>query len=127
MENWYIPITIVQGIGLILMSTSQLLVALTNEIKERIHDPKTSKALMNRKLLQLKKLSAAMVYLYISVACFIVSGLIMAINQTYGTHVNISIYIAIAGIACALLGLVQLIIYSYRAVRIRQDQYHERC
>jgi len=127
MDQWYIPITIVPGIGLILMSTSQLLVALSNEVKDMIHDPDTLKAMMNRKLLQLKRLSSAMVFLYISVACFIVSGLIMAINQTYDTHVNISIYIAILGIACALCGLILLITYSYRAVRIRQDQYHDRC
>ena len=126
MDQWYIPITIVPGIVLLLISTSQLLVALNNEVKDMIHDPDTAKEMMNRKLHQLKRLSGAMVFLYISVACFIASGLIMAINQTYDMHIDISIYIAMLGIACAFFGLIALIIYSYHGVRIRQDQYHNR-
>ena len=127
MDNWYIPITIVPGIGLLLMSTSQLLVALSNEIKEMLSDKDVTKQLMNRKLTQLKLLNAAMVFLYVSVACFIVSGLIMAMNQTYDFHLNSAIYSALLGISSALGGLVLLIIYSYRAVRIRQSQYHGKC
>ena len=127
MEHWYIPITIVPGIGLLLMSTSQLLVALSKEIKEMITEARATEALMQRKLRQLKILSTAMVFLYLSVACFIISGLIMAMVENYDFNFNFSIGIVILGIACALWGLILLVVYAYRAVRIRQDQYHNRC
>ena len=124
MENWYVPITIVPGIGLLILSTSNLLVALSNEIKSILQDS-NSEMLIHRKLKQLKLLNGAMVFLYASVACFVVSGLISGLFETTGAHFNFSIYISILGIASALFGLVFLIIYSFRAVKIRQDQFRK--
>lgn len=127
MENWYVPVTIIPGIGLLILSTSNLLVALSDEIKNLILDKTTTVMLMARKLKQLRLLNNAMVFLYLSVAALVVSGLISGLAQSAGTHVDFSIYITIAGIACALLGLMLLILYSYKAVKLRQDQFHNNC
>jgi len=128
MENWYVPITIVPGIGLLLMSTSHLMVALSAEIKAMIAEGDHGEKLMQRKLSQLKRINLASVFLYLSVAFFVVAGLVSGLDETLGTHYFwVSLYITIAGIISALAGLLLLITYSFKAVRIRQDQYHKTC
>jgi len=127
MENWYVPITIVPAIGLLLLSTSNLLVALSSEIKNLLDKEANREELLNPKLSQLKILSNVMIALYLSVACFVISGLLAGLFQSIGKAFGGAIYISIGGIACALFGLGALIIYSVRAVKIRQDQFHKSC
>ena len=127
MEHWYLPATIIPGIGLLILSTSNLLVNLSTEIKTLITEDPTKEKLIERKLRQLKLLNSAMVFLYVAVASFVISSLISGIYKSIQTDFNASIYITIAGIISALLGLITLIIYSFRAVQIRQDQYLNKC
>ncbi|WP_108805229.1 DUF2721 domain-containing protein [Aquimarina sp. Aq107] len=126
MENWYLPATIIPGIGLLILSTSNLLVNLSTEIKTLITEDIIKEQLIERKLRQLKLLNSAMVFLYIAVASFVISALVSGIYKSIDTDFNATIYITIAGITSALLGLIALIIYSFRAVKIRQDQYHNK-
>lgn len=37
MENWYLPITIVPGVGLLILSTSNLMVILSDELNGLIN------------------------------------------------------------------------------------------
>ncbi|AXT56613.1 DUF2721 domain-containing protein [Aquimarina sp. AD1] len=126
MEHWYLPATIIPGIGLLILSTSNLLVNLSTEIKTLITEDIIKEQLIERKLRQLKLLNSAMVFLYIAVASFVISALVSGIYKSIDTDFNATIYITIAGITSALLGLIALIIYSFRAVKIRQDQYHNK-
>ncbi len=123
MENWYLPITLVPGIGLLILSTSNLMLTLSNEINLLIKETIESDAIITRKLNQLKRLNSAMVFLYIAVACLVTSGLIGGIGNRINFKNEISIYIAIAGIVVVLLALLLLIVYSFKAVTIRQDQF----
>lgn len=123
MENWYLPITIVPGIGLLILSTSNLMLMLSNEINTIINNKSGDESIISRKLSQLKLLNRSMVFFYISVACLVSSGLITGLNTSIGSKTTITIYISIVGIIVFLLGLISLIIYSYRAVNIRQEQF----
>ncbi|MEO0570808.1 MAG: DUF2721 domain-containing protein [Bacteroidota bacterium] len=124
MENWYVPITIVPGIGLLLMSTSNLLGQLSTEIKNLLAEHDDYEALLHRKLKQLKLVNVAMVFLYASVAFFVISGLIAGLYQsTNSMGDNIPIYFSVGGILSCLTALVLLIIFSFRAVSIKQDQF----
>lgn len=124
MENWYVPITIVPGIGLLLMSTSNLLGQLSGEIKDLIREHSDYQSLLRRKLLQLKLLNLAMVFLYASVASFVISGLIAGLYQSvHSMRDDIPIYFSVAGIFCCLGALTLLIVFSFRAVKIKQDQF----
>ncbi|WP_109302675.1 DUF2721 domain-containing protein [Aquimarina sp. AU474] len=127
MENWYIPATIIPGIGLLILSTSNLLVNLSTEIKTLITETAMEEELIKQKLKQLRLLNNAMVFLYVAVACLVISALISGILKSIEANFDSGIYITIAGIISALLGLITLIIYSYRAVKIRQDQFHNKC
>lgn len=123
MENWYIPITIIPGIGLLILSTSNLMVTLSSEINTLIHSADENDAIINRKLVQLKLLNRAMVLFYIAISCLVTSALIGGISVKLETESTIGLYIIILGIIMLLLGLFWLIKYSYRAVSIRQDQF----
>ncbi|SEL71295.1 Protein of unknown function [Aquimarina amphilecti] len=127
MENWYLPATIIPGIGLLILSTSNLLVNLSTEIKTLITEDPIKEKLIERKLRQLKLLNSAMVFLYVAVASFVISALVSGIYKSFKINFNATIYITIAGIISALLGLIALILYSFRAVKIRQDQYLNKC
>jgi hypothetical protein len=118
MENWYLPITIVPGLGLLILSTSNLMVTLSNEISMMI-DHSKEKAMITRKLVQLKLLNMAMVFFYVSVALLLVSAVL---NGLY-TIEKTSLYISVLAIISALVGLFSLVIYSFRAVTIRQIQF----
>ncbi len=121
MENWYLPITIVPGIGLLILSTSNLMVNLSNELNGLIKEQSKDDSIIHRKLAQLKALNRAMVFFYIAVACLAISGLIGGLQ--FKVIENSATYISVLGIIIMLLGLLSLIKYSYRAVSIRQDQF----
>ncbi len=121
MENWYLPITLVPGIGLLILSTSNLMVTLSNELSGFIKEQSKDESILLRKLAQLKSLNRAMVLFYISVACLAIAGLIGGLQLN--AIKNSATYISVIGILIMILGLLSLIKYSYRAVSIRQDQF----
>lgn len=125
--DWYIPITIVPAVGLILLSTSNLLIALSTEIKDLIKGNSATEQLIQTKLKQLKRLSWAMIFLYVSVASFVISGLIGGIYQSGHRMVSdVSIYIVVLGIFMSLAALFILIAYALSALKIRQNQFLDR-
>ncbi|WP_405222721.1 hypothetical protein [Dokdonia sp. Asnod1-B02] len=118
MENWYLPITIVPGLGLLILSTSTLMVALSNEINQMIEQSK-QKEMISHKLVQLKLLNTAMVFLYVAVAFLLISSVINGLFDLERT----SLYTSVFAIILTLIGILSLITYSFRAVRIRQQQF----
>ena len=121
MENWYLPITIVPGLGLLILSTSNLMVTLSSEINGMIEST-AQKNMISQKLKQLKLLNMAMVFFYITIAFLLISAVISGLYDLE----KISLFISIFAILLALMGLISLIIYSFRAVRIRQNQFKDK-
>lgn len=126
MENWYLPITLVPGIGLLILSTSNLMLNLSNEISILINSEKSENTIITRKITQLKRLNMSMVFLYIAIACLVTSGLIGGVSMSMDIKNDLTIYIAIVGIVIILSALFLLIVYSFKAVGIRQDQFKKR-
>ena len=124
MGNWYLPITLVPGIGLLILSTSNLMLTLTNEIGVII--PRLKKEediIIYQKINQLKRLNLTMVLLYIAVACLVLSSLIGGITENLQLSNNWDIYCSIVGIIFILSSLYLLIIFSLKALSIRQNQF----
>lgn len=119
MENWYLPITIVPGLGLLILSTSNLMVTLSNEISAML-DTAKEKTIIARKLKQLKLLNMAMVFFYVAVALLLISAVC---NGLYAID-KVSLYISVLAIFFALIGLFALVTFSFRAVSIRQSQFN---
>ena len=118
MENWHLPITIVPGLGLLILSTSNLMVTLSNEISGMIENS-NKKSITVRKLKQLRLLNMAMVFFYVAVALLLISAVINGLYEVGKT----SLYTSVLAIVFAIIGLISLIIYSFRAVTIRQNQF----
>lgn len=121
MENWYLPITIVPGLGLLVLSTSNLMITLSNEIDSKIEKTKNS-AIIHRKLAQLKLLNKAMVFFYITIALLLSSAIFKGLFNLE----QVTFFISAFAVILALIGLFLLILYSFRAVRIRQDQFKDK-
>ena len=115
--QWYIPITIIPGIGLIIISTSNLLIALNNEItslnreKDKYHD------IITLKIPQLKRLNWAMVFLYVGILFLLLSGILAALTNPQNSTVQISM---ISGVFIALIAIGYLISFGFRSISIRQ-------
>jgi len=120
--KWYLPITIIPGLGLLLMSTSNLMLSLNAEIMS-MTSRGLMKSIVNRKLKQLKRLNYIMVYFYISVSLLVVSGLLGSVLNQFKIEDKYSIWFTTLGIFCLLIGLLNLIIYSFKAISIRQEQH----
>jgi hypothetical protein len=120
--EWYVPITIIPGIGLLILSTSAILLNLNGEISQLNKSRSQYSEIINLKLKQLKKLSIAISMQYLSVLFFLFSGIIRAI---YMDEKIWSEYVLLAGVLAASISISILLIYSIKAVSIRQK--HLKC
>ena len=125
MENWYVPITILPGIGLLILSTSNLLIALSNEIAERLKLEICDDQITKRKLKQLNLLNKGLAGLYVGAGSMVASGMLSGLQNFYKFSQNIGLIIMLLGVLSIFISISYLIRYSLRAVKIRQDQYQE--
>ena len=121
MADWYLPVTIIPGLGLIILSTSNQLMALSDEISVMIGHC-TEVDIIKRKLSQLKLLNLTLVFFYSSVALLLIAALVNGFYE----RPQLSLPIEVVAIALALVGLLLLVIYSFKAVQIRQDQFKDK-
>ncbi len=115
--QWYIPITIIPGIGLIIMSTSNLIIALNLEVSALNLNREAFHEIIALKMGQLRRLNWAMVFLYSGILCFLLSGLLAVLINPLGLLVRI---IMIVGVACSLVAILYLVAFGFRAIHIRQ-------
>lgn len=115
--QWYIPITIIPGIGLIVLSTSNLLIALNSEISSLNKEKEKYHQIIALKIAQLKRLNWAMVLQYTGILLFLVSGILAALTDPMAVYVNISM---ITGVVVFLVAIAYLISYGFRSINIRQ-------
>ena len=119
MENmqWIIPLTVLPGIALILLSTSNLLVSLNREISLLNQQKKKYGEIINLKIIQLKRLNWSLVLLYIGILFFLVSGVIGAILEPKTRYPVAGM---IAGVMVLIAAILILIIYGFKSIYIRQ-------
>lgn len=120
MTEWYIPITILPGVGLLIMSTSGLVANLSNETGALIKENcQLNKSLIQKKIEQLTRLNRAMVGLYFSSGSLVLSGILKAVLSTN----YISEALLFLGALLLFVGLFFLMRYSVLAVKIRKQQF----
>lgn len=124
MNNWYIPITILPGIALLILSTSNILISLSNEISGRIKS-QANKALTMRKLRQLNLLTKGLVSLYIGAGSMVIAGILSGIQHYISITEDIATIFMLIGTISLFISIGFLITFSFRAVKIRQDQFDE--
>ena len=115
--QWYLPITVLPGIGLLILSTSNLLISLNKEISWLNSEKGKYTEIIDMKINQLKRLNRALVLLYFGVLFFLVSGAL-------GAFINLENFISgsimIAGLMVLIFAIVLLTIYGFKSVHIRE-------
>jgi len=124
MNNWYIPITILPGIALLILSTSNILIALSNEISERIKQ-QMAPSLTQRKLRQLNLLTKGLVGLYVGAGAMVIAGIMSGIQNYIAITEDLATIFMLIGTISLFISIGFLITFSFRAVKIRQDQFNE--
>lgn len=125
MNEWYLPIYILPGIGLLIMSTALLQSSLSSEVAELLKDDVESmKEIIGRKINQISLLNKSLVGFYISAATFVLAGLIQGFAYFSNLMTNVIVNILIfTGVFSALISLIFLSIFSLRAVKIKKNNF----
>lgn len=128
MIDWYVPIAILPGVGLLLTSTASIANFLGSEISLLIkEDHVREKNIIERKIAQLGLINRSMVGFYVTAACFVLGGLIGGISQTGVIHLESPMLVFLLfGTCSTLYSLILLTIYSYRAVQIKRQQFQQK-
>ncbi len=120
-ENWQINISLIPSIAVILTSTNRMALGLTDEINLRLlQNLEAFRDILPLKIKQLKRLSLAIILMYISLALLVINALSGALGIVETQYANILIIIAIAIFMIALFFKIQ---FSYHAYKIRQVQF----
>jgi len=114
---WYLPITILPGIALLILSTTNLITALNDEISILNLKKEIYKNIISKKLNQLKLLIIIIFSLYIATFLMVLSGLLMAID--FELSLNLPKIILLIGILALFVAIVLLLIYTMRSYKIR--------
>lgn len=127
MDSWYLPITLLPSIGFFIMSTTNVSNALSAEIAQLMAlDTVRDKPILNRKINQLSLLSNTLVLLYGSAIFMAVAGLIAGLNANFMVMAETLVAILLCGgILAVCIALVLLMIYAFRAVNIKRDQFQQ--
>ena len=125
MEKWYLPITIIPAVGLLLISTSNLINGLSQEIAQLIKDKNPRlRDIIEMKIVQLGRLNRAMVGFYISAACLVLASFFSGLLTNAMINHKLYMFVfMILSIGSSFVSIVFLSIYSLMAVRIKKEQF----
>ncbi len=122
--NWYVPITIIPGLGMLILSTVTQILSLSGEINSLVSQKCSAfqHEVSKRKIKQLGLLTRANALLYIATGSYVLSGILGVVFESESmTNIpSITLYI---GTIFVFIAIFLLIIYAFRAVRIRKDQF----
>lgn len=116
--DWYIPITMLPGIGLIILSTSNLLIALNDEIRDLNLQKDKYSNIIQLKLVQLRRLNLALVEQYLCVFLLVAAGVVGGISN--GFRLSMVTYAVVAGSVFLSISIATLIVYAGMSISIRR-------
>ena len=122
--EWYIPITILPGVGMLIFSTTGQMMNLSAEINGLLSDKCSpfQHKISDLKIAQLTRLTRSAALLYTCAACFVLSGIFGAF-QTISFLAGLPNVILLIGVVLLLVALCLLIVYGYKAIGIRKMQH----
>lgn len=122
--EWYIPITILPAVGILILSTTTQMMSISTEIGGLLSDQCTEfeHQIAAKKITQLGRLTKSATLLYISAACFVLSGILQAVVPN-GSFFDIPNWVLLLGVALFFIALAFLIKYGYQTITIRKLQH----
>lgn len=124
MQEWYLPITILPALGMLILSTTSQIMTLSSEINGLLQQKCTDfqHLISNKKLRQLGLLTRAGALLYLASGIYVLSGILGAVFETDSFYDASSLFLY-SGTILIFTALLLLIIYAFRSVRIRKLQF----
>lgn len=126
--EWFIPITILPAVGLLIVSTTAQMMGISTEISNILSDRCTrfEHKISALKIKQLTRLTRATALLYISAACFVLAGILGAIlPEDMELDQQIPQFVLLGGVIMMLGALGILIKYGVKTISIRRMQHKE--
>ncbi|MFZ1581579.1 MAG: hypothetical protein WAT26_10575 [Saprospiraceae bacterium] len=121
MENWQINLSLIPSIAVVLTSANRMALGLTDEINVRLlTNPDNFTEVLPLKIQQLRRLSLAIIFMYISLAILILNAIFQSLtsmSKIYGS------YVILVSIMFFLIGILLKIQFSFYAFKIRQRQF----
>ncbi|WP_462251264.1 hypothetical protein [Ekhidna sp.] len=119
--DWFIPITILPGVGMLVLSTTNQMLALSGEIERLLSARKDDYQLqiVEMKIIQLERLTQASTLLYVAAALYVLSGIAAVLLSA----TDFDKWILIVDVIVTFIALALLITYSYKAINIRKTQH----
>ena len=114
--DWYAPLTVLPAIGLLVLSTSNFIVSLNNELTALEQEQESFMEIIPLKISELKRLGIANSLLYGSALIFLVAGMLKAVTSSD----NLFFVLMLSGVVTTAAALLFLFIHSIRSIRIRQ-------
>ena len=114
--EWYGPLTILPAVGLIIMSTTNFIIALNEEIILLQKDKEKLNNIIALKVKQLRRLGIANGFLYGSALLFLVAGITKVLTQVD----SLFNYTLLFGVLLTTIALVFLFIHAIKSVSIRE-------
>lgn len=129
--QWYLPITVLPGIALIILSTTNLWVSLSEEIErlESIYKDEM-KEIINKKMRQLSLLNISMMMQYLSALLMVFAGMVSGWIQIVASGTTAekwTIWLTIISVIALSIALGILVRYSLNALAIRKEQFKLAC
>jgi hypothetical protein len=115
--EWYIPITILPGIGLLILSTSNFVINLNTEIRELEEEKNMYSQTIIKKLSQLRVLTYALIGEYITSFFLVVGGFVGGLMKN-DLLINLFVFI---GVIFLCISIALLIYYSIKSLQVRQE------
>lgn len=124
MQEWYLPITILPALGMLSLSTTSQMMTLSNEINGLLQQKctKFQHLISSKKLKQLGLLTRAGALLYLASGIYVLSGVLSVLLET-DSFFDVPSLLLYMGTLVLFIAFVILVIYAFRAVRIRKLQF----
>jgi hypothetical protein len=114
--EWYLPITILPAVALLILSTSNQMINLNEELVNLEKEKDRYDEIIHLKLNQLKRLSIAIAMQYVSVLIFLFAGIVKAAIP----EVHLMQTLLLIGVVVLAISIILLCIYAIKGVTIRQ-------
>ena len=122
--NWYLPITIIPGLGMLILSTVTQILNLSTEISGLVTQKCSvfQHEISARKIKQLGLLTRSNALLYLATGSYVLSGILGVVfeSESMVSIPSITLYV---GTIFVFMAITLLITYAFRAVKIRKDQF----
>ncbi len=124
MQEWYLPITILPALGMLILSTTSQMMTLSAEINSLLQRKCTDfqHLVSAKKLKQLGLLTRAGALLYLASGIYVLSGILGAVFETNSFYDAPSLLLY-GGTILVFVAFILLITYAFRAVGIRKLQF----